>query len=310
MKKLHLGLDIGSISVNTIIMNDSLEVLEEHYTRMKGQPFQTVQRVLEEILRRIPAEQFETVSFTGIGGKPLSQLLGANFVNEIIAQAKAVQRLYPHVRSIIDIGGEDSKLILLEEEEGRLKIGDFSMNTLCAAGTGSFLDQQASRLGFTIEEFGELALRSKTPPRIAGRCSVFAKSDMIHLQQIATPDYDIVAGLCYAMARNFKSNVGKGKDFAKPIILQGGVAANLGMRKAFREVLEVSDEELIIPTHFASMGAIGAIFVTIENKESKHVDALNLALLCQYLKEHQEESTPHKPLSLSPRHLAEKGTSP
>ncbi len=310
MKKLHLGLDIGSISVNTIIMNDGLEVLEEHYTRMKGQPFQTVQRVLEEILQRIPAEQFETVSFTGIGGKPLSQLLGANFVNEIIAQAKAVQRLYPQVRSIIDIGGEDSKLILLEEEEGRLKIGDFSMNTLCAAGTGSFLDQQASRLGFTIEEFGELALKSKTPPRIAGRCSVFAKSDMIHLQQIATPDYDIVAGLCYAMARNFKSNVGKGKDFAKPIILQGGVAANLGMRKAFREVLEVSDGELIIPTHFASMGAIGAIFVTIENKESKHVNALNLAPLYQYLKEHQEESTPHKPLYLSPRHLAEKRTSP
>lgn len=310
MKKLHLGLDIGSISVNTIIMNDGLEVLEEHYTRMKGQPFQTVQRVLEEILRRIPAEQFETVSFTGIGGKPLSQLLGANFVNEIIAQAKAVQHLYPQVRSIIDIGGEDSKLILLEEEEGHLKIGDFSMNTLCAAGTGSFLDQQASRLGFTIEEFGELALKSKTPPRIAGRCSVFAKSDMIHLQQIATPDYDIVAGLCYAMARNFKSNVGKGKDFAKPIILQGGVAANLGMRKAFREVLEVSDGELIIPTHFASMGAIGAIFVTLENKESKHVKALNLAPLYQYLKEYQEESTPLKPLYLSPHHLAKKGMSP
>lgn len=310
MKKLHLGLDIGSISVNTIIMNDGLEVLEEHYTRMKGQPFQTVQRVLEEILRRIPAEQFETVSFTGIGGKPLSQLLGANFVNEIIAQAKAVQHLYPQVRSIIDIGGEDSKLILLEEEEGHLKIGDFSMNTLCAAGTGSFLDQQASRLGFTIEEFGELALKSKTPPRIAGRCSVFAKSDMIHLQQIATPDYDIVAGLCYAMARNFKSNVGKGKDFAKPIILQGGVAANLGMRKAFREVLEVSDGELIIPTHFASMGAIGAIFVTLENKESKHLKALNLAPLYQYLKEYQEESTPLKPLYLSPHHLAKKGMSP
>ena len=310
MKKLHLGLDIGSVSVNTIIMNDSLEVLEEHYTRMKGQPFQTVQRVLEEILRRIPADQFGTVSFTGIGGKPLSQILGANFVNEIIAQAKAVQRLYPRVRSIIDIGGEDSKLILLEEEEGRLKIGDFSMNTLCAAGTGSFLDQQASRLGFTIEEFGELALKSKTPPRIAGRCSVFAKSDMIHLQQIATPDYDIVAGLCYAMARNFKSNVGKGKDFAKPIILQGGVAANLGMRKAFREVLEVSDGELVIPTHFASMGAIGAIFVTIENKESKHVNALNLAPLYQYLEEHQEESTPLKPLYLSPHHLAEKRTTP
>ena len=95
------------------------EVLEEHYTRMKGQPLQTVQRILEEILQRIPAEQFHSVSFTGIGGKLLSELLGGNFVNEIIAQAKAVQHLYPQVRTIIDIGGEDSKLILLEEEDGR-----------------------------------------------------------------------------------------------------------------------------------------------------------------------------------------------
>jgi len=138
------------------------------------------------------------------------------------------------------------------------------MNTLCAAGTGSFLDQQASRLGFTIEEFGQLALKSMNPPRIAGRCSVFAKSDMIHLQQIATPDYDIVAGLCFALARNFKSNIGKGKNFTKPISFQGGVAANVGMRKAFMEVLDVSHEELIIPTYFASMGAIGAVLVAQE----------------------------------------------
>ena len=310
MKKLHLGLDVGSISVNTIILDERFEVLEEHYTRMKGQPFQTVHRVLEGILQRIPAGRFETVSFTGIGGKPISQLLAGNFVNEIIAQAKAAEHLYPQVRTIIDIGGEDSKLILLEEEDGRLKISDFSMNTLCAAGTGSFLDQQASRLGLTIEAFGELALKSKTPPRIAGRCSVFAKSDMIHLQQIATPDYDIVAGLCYAMARNFKSNVGKGKDFIRPILFQGGVAANLGMRRAFRDVLELSDGELVIPKYFASMGAIGAIRVTLEGKERKQVEALDLAPLRRYLEEQREEATPLKPLCLSPLHLNKKEREP
>ena len=201
-------------------------------------------------------------------------------------------------------GGEDSKLILLEEEDGHLKIGDFSMNTLCAAGTGSFLDQQASRLGFTIEEFGELALKSKTPPRIAGRCSVFAKSDMIHLQQIATPDYDIVAGLCYAMARNFKSNVGKGKGLRQAHLLQGGVAANLGMRKAFREVLEVSDGELIIPTHFASMGAIGAILVTHREQRESREERHWIWPLCQYLEEHQEETLPSSLSTSLPVHLA------
>src|SRR3972149_3110942 len=135
MKSLYLGMDVGSVSANTVIMDDQ-------------------RNVLEEILQRIPLEQFRSISFTGIGGKLLSELLGGNFINEIIAQAKAVQYFYPQVRTIIDIGGEDSKLILIEEEEDRFKISDFSMNTLCAAGTGSFLDQQASRLGLTIEEFG------------------------------------------------------------------------------------------------------------------------------------------------------------
>ncbi len=302
MKKLYLGIDVGSVSANTILMDDHQEVLEEYYTRIKGQPLQTVQKILEEILRRIPLEAFHSLSLTGVGGKLLSELLGGNFVNEIIAQARAVQHFYPRVKTIIDMGGEDSKLIFIEEESGHFKISDFSMNTLCAAGTGSFLDQQASRLGLTIEEFGELALKSKNPPRIAGRCSVFAKSDMIHLQQIATPDYDIVAGLCYALARNFKSNIGKGKTFTKPISFQGGVAANVGMRRAFSDVLDLSGEELIIPKHFASMGAIGAILVTQESPEAER-GWIGLSRLKQYLQDHEEEETPLRPLGLSSRHL-------
>ena len=302
-EKLYLGIDVGSVSANTVIMNDRQEVLEEHYTRLKGQPLQTVLKILEEILRRISSEKFRTLSFTGIGGKLLAELLGGNFINEIIAQAKAVQHFYPQVRTIIDMGGEDSKLILIEEEEGHHKISDFSMNTLCAAGTGSFLDQQASRLGLTIEEFGQLALKSTNPPRIAGRCSVFAKSDMIHLQQIATPDYDIVAGLCYALARNFKSNIGKGKIFAKPVSFQGGVAANVGMRRAFLDVLELSDGELIIPNYFASMGAIGAVLVTQESKEVRE-GWKGLSGLYQYVQEHQEAQTPLKPLCLASHHLS------
>jgi predicted CoA-substrate-specific enzyme activase len=306
MKSLYLGMDVGSVSANTIIMDDRRNVLEEHYTRIKGQPLQTVQKVLEEILQRISHEQFHSISFTGTGGKLLAELLGGNFINEIIAQARAVQYFYPQVRTIIDMGGEDSKLIFIEEEEDRFKISDFSMNTLCAAGTGSFLDQQASRLGLTIEEFGQLALKSTNPPRIAGRCSVFAKSDMIHLQQIATPDYDIVAGLCYALARNFKSNIGKGKKFVKPISFQGGVAANVGMRKAFLDVLELSDGELIVPNHFASMGAIGAVLVAQQDAEGRR-GWNGLSRLNQYLKDHREEKASLKPLSLSPHHLIRRG---
>ncbi|MCD6352052.1 MAG: CoA activase, partial [Armatimonadetes bacterium] len=119
--------------------------------------------------------------------------------------------------------------------------------------------QQAARLGVTIEEFGELALRSEHPPRVAGRCSVFAKSDMIHLQQQATPVHDIVAGLCYALVRNFKSTVGSAAPAEPPVAFHGGVAANAGIVKAMQEVFELADDEFLVPEHFASMGAIGAV---------------------------------------------------
>src|SRR4030042_967385 len=122
MKTLYLGIDVGSVSANTVIMDDHREVLEDHYTRIKGQPLQAVQKILEEILQRYSPEQFHSISFTGIGGKLLSELLGGHFVNEIIAQTRAVQHFHPEVRTIIDIGGEDSKLILLEKEEDRVRI--------------------------------------------------------------------------------------------------------------------------------------------------------------------------------------------
>jgi predicted CoA-substrate-specific enzyme activase len=308
MDRFYLGIDVGSVSVNTVILDGSRGVVEEHYTRTKGQPLRTVKSILEEIVGRIPQEKFQAISLTGTGGKLLAKLLGGQFVNEIIAQAKAISYLHSEVRTIIDVGGEDSKLILVDYEgaNGHFKITDFAMNTLCAAGTGSFLDQQAIRLGLTIEEFGELALRSENPPRIAGRCSVFAKSDMIHLQQIATPDYDIVAGLCFALARNFKSNIAKGRTIVKPVSFQGGVAANLGMRKAFLEVMELREGELIIPKYYASMGAIGAVLITMEDEAYDH-KFVGLERLEEYINYHKEETASLEKLSLSENHLKARG---
>ena len=285
--RLVLGLDLGSVSLNSIVLSEDGEILEERYTRTKGLPMETAVSVLEDILTRYPADGFKVLGLTGSGGQRLAELLGGEFVNEIISQTKAMEKLHPDVRSIIEIGGEDSKLILVDFDKGlgATIIKDFAMNTICAAGTGSFLDQQASRLELTIEEFGELALKSKHPPRIAGRCSVFAKTDMIHLQQEATPDYDIVAGLCFAMARNFKSNIAKGKQFKKPISFQGGVAFNKGMVRAFREVLDLEDGELIIPEHRASMGAIGAA-LTVAAQGSRLEEAISVGGLKAYIDEH------------------------
>ena len=243
-----LGLDIGSVSLNTVVLDANQNVVEEFYDYVYGKPFNILLERLTSLLKNHPAENLKGLAITGTGGKLASKLIGGLFVNEIIAQATSAGRLFPEAQTVIEIGGEDSKLILLEKDlsNGHSRLVDFEMNSICAAGTGSFLDQQARRIGVPIvKEFGEMALRSVDPPRIAGRCSVFAKSDMIHHQQIATPLHDIVAGLCFALARNFRSNVAKSKEIKKPVIFSGGVAANIGMVRAFREVLNLNEHELL-----------------------------------------------------------------
>ncbi len=266
-----LGVDIGSISINTVLIDTRGQVMEEYYDYCHGRPFHVLLSRLQDIFRSYSEKDMISVSFTGMGGKIAAELLGGQHINEVVAQSAAVGRLYPEVRTVIEMGGEDSKLIFMVDgvvgENAHLS--DFSMNSLCAAGTGSFLDQQAKRIGISIEkEFGEMAMKSVNPPRIAGRCSVFAKSDMIHLQQIATPIEDIIAGLCYAVARNLRTTLGRGKHIVPPVSFHGGVAANAGMVRAFKDTLKLSDSDFIIPKHHASMGAIGAVYASTANQES------------------------------------------
>jgi predicted CoA-substrate-specific enzyme activase len=266
---LFLGFDIGSVSLNTVIIDENNNILEEYYDYIHGRPFNILKDRLTSVIEKYSERSIQGIALTGTGGKLATELIGGVFVNEIIAQATSAGIMYPEARTVIEIGGEDSKLIILEKNpaNGHSRLVDFEMNSICAAGTGSFLDQQARRIGVPIEnEFGTMALRSVDPPRIAGRCSVFAKSDMIHHQQIATPLHDIVAGLCFALARNFRSNVARSKEIKKPVVFSGGVAANAGMIRAFRDTLNLQDGELIIPEHHSSMGAIGAVFYARSNK--------------------------------------------
>ncbi|MGD0232170.1 MAG: acyl-CoA dehydratase activase, partial [Syntrophorhabdales bacterium] len=298
----RVGVDIGSVSVNVVVLDESGGVAEDRYVRHKGKPIHTASALLEEVHKKY-GKGIDFVATTGTAAKTFAPLVGASFTNEIIALTKAFHNLFPDVGSVIDIGGEDSKFIIFEKDERRhrLRIKDFSMNTLCAAGTGSFLDQQASRLGFTIEEFAEIALRSKNTPRIAGRCTVFAKSDMIHLQQIATPDYELVAGLCFALARNFKSNIAKGKEVRRPVAFIGGVAANAGMRKAIREVFSLEDAELIVPEHYASMGALGAIYAVLDDPRIRE-EFVGVARVKEHMAR-EEAAEAHEPLTISEGNL-------
>jgi predicted CoA-substrate-specific enzyme activase len=258
--RIHLGIDLGSTTVKLVVLDDDRRLLDEHYVRSSGRPRRTLLDAAEAVLGRVGPGGIGAVGITGSGGAPVAALIGATHVNELIAQSRAVAEYHPEARTIIEIGGQDSKLLSLEPDgDGGVRLVDFSMNALCAAGTGSFLDQQADRLGISIEdEFARLALRSRSPARIAGRCTVFAKSDMIHLQQQGTPLPDILAGLCRALARNFKAVIGKGKPFTPPILFQGGVAYNTAVVRAFEEVLGVPAGGITVPRHHCIMAAIGA----------------------------------------------------
>ena len=280
---MFLGIDIGSVSVKAVLLGKKIEF--KSYQRHQGKPLPT----LIALLKNLPLETVKAVVFTGSGGKIPAGLYQLPHISEMKALNLASRLLYPEVQTLVEIGGQDSKLLILKHGV----LADFAMNSLCAAGTGSFLDQQASRLGIAIEDFGELALRSKNPPRIAGRCSVFAKSDMIHLQQKATPVEDILAGLCLAMARNFKSTVGKGKGFGRPIAFVGGVAFNQGMIHAFENVLELKPGELVIPEGFNIACAAGA---AVHAGEIKTTGTLDIKVLEDHLKREIELEDGLEPL--------------
>ncbi len=282
---LYLGIDVGSISVNLVVTDAPGNVVEERYIRHHGQPMAVAAKAIQAAMDKYDCERIAGLATTGNGGRVVARVLGANFVNEVVAQAAATRRIFPEVRTVIEIGGEDSKLIFIQdsdEEEGSGEVADFAMNAACAAGTGSFLDQQASRLGLEIEELAQLALKSAHPARMAGRCSVFAKTDMIHLQQKATPMEDIVAGLCFALARNFKSTVGSGADIIPPISFHGGLAANPGMVRAMKEVFQADGDQFIIPEHFAAMGAIGAVLKSRQMGMMHSFDPTKLAELSRH----------------------------
>ena len=190
-------------------------------------------------------------------------MLDANIIkNEITAHAIGTLAKYPEVRTILEIGGQDSKLIIIDNGV----VVDYSMNTLCAAGTGSFLTSQAKRLGIPIEDFGHLALQSKKPVKIAARCTVFAESDLIHKAQVGYLKEDIVAGLCKSIVLNYLNNVGKGKKIKSPIIFQGGVSKNKGVVKYFKEVLK---EPILVDDNGHLMGAIGVAILAKGEKTTK-----------------------------------------
>ena len=264
MKQVYLGVDVGSVTTKVVVLNEENELLFSTYLRTKGNPIMTIQQGLCELIKDFPGDvEVCGVGTTGSARYPAGVIIGADVVkNEITSQAVGALHYIPNAQTILEIGGQDSKIIIIRDGI----VVDFDMNTVCAAGTGSFLDHQALRLNMDIEEFSRRSMLSKSPVRIAGRCTVFAESDMIHKQQMGHPVDDILHGLCQAMVRNYINNVGLGKEILPPVVFQGGVAFNQGILRAFKDELDV---DIIVPPHHEVTGAIGVALLVHEEMEAR-----------------------------------------
>lgn len=261
----YMGIDIGSISTKGVIIDDDNNIIASSYIWTKGNPIEAVKKLVVNLENQVRNSNIEIVGVgtTGSARKLIGAMLNASVVkNEITAHAIGTLSLHPDVRTIFEIGGQDSKIILLEDGI----VVDYAMNTLCAAGTGSFLSSQAERLGVDVKEFGNIALSSKNPTKIAARCTVFAESDLVHKMQIGYSKEDIIAGLCKSVVSNYLNNVGKGKKIKVPVIFQGGVSKNIGVKKAFED--EISNE-VIVDENGHLMGALGVAILSKKKRITK-----------------------------------------
>lgn len=263
-KEAFLGVDVGSISTKGVIIDEENRILASEYIWTEGDPIGAVKRLTASLEKQFDKDNYQIVGTgtTGSARQLVGAMLGATIVkNEITAHAVGTTTFHPDVRTILEIGGQDSKIILVENGVAV----DYAMNTLCAAGTGAFLSSQAKRLGIEVEDIGGYALRSQHPTPIAARCTVFAESDLVHKIQMGHSKEDIIAGVCNAVVANYLNNVGKGKRIAAPVVFQGGVSKNEGVVAAFERALGC---EVIVDPNGHLMGAIG-IAILARNAEAR-----------------------------------------
>ena len=287
---MFLGIDIGSISVKFVLfvppgggtvseearaafhtpepiaLPGGGQVYLLSYDRLLGDPNRKVPERLKSWMHALRASGVTGVAVTGKAGKHLAEKLSAHYENDFRCLVKAVTAAYPDVRTIFEMGGENSKVIRLDPGAPgeAVRIKDYDTNGDCAAGTGSFIDQQANRMRFAVEEIGEMVVRAATSARIAGRCSVFAKSDMIHAQQKGFSPEEILKGLCEAVARNFKSSINKGKEPVTKVALAGGLFANQGVVRAVCDAFGFASGDVVLSPGFAHLSAIGAAMAAAE----------------------------------------------
>ena len=226
-----LGIDIGSTSTDLVLVGADGELVDFQYLRTAGDPEGAVRKGLASIRQRFGDIRFTAVGVTGSGRERVGKRIGADVVrDEITAQAKGAAHWVPEVDTVFEIGGQDSKYISIQNGE----VVDFQMNKICAAGTGSFVEEQAARMGIPLAEFGPLALSSEHPASLGERCTVFIETAIASASAEGISRADIAAGLCHSIVQNYLHKVVGSKPVGQHIVLQGGVDYTPGIVAAFQ----------------------------------------------------------------------------
>lgn len=264
-KDSWLGIDCGSVSLKFALVDENGEVLATLYMRQRG-VIKSLKEGLGQFESLIPRDvEIKGVGVTGAARKLLSVLVNADLIRtEILAHAVGCMQYIPQIKTIFEIGGEDSKILTLKDGI----ITDFAMNNICSGGTGAYLDELSQRLDVPIEEFGKIALKSGNQVNIAGRCSVFSRTDAIHKLNSGYLLEDVLMGVCRGLVRNYLAMLSRGKKLNPPFSFQGGAAKNPALKKAFEEQI---GHEVVVPPQPENLGAIGIAFLTkdyLGDKES------------------------------------------
>ena len=280
-KRLQIGIDIGSTTTKIVAVDQEKdEIVYSDYRRHSAQQVQSVTDCLKRLKERFPAAGLR-LALTGSGAKKLADRLGLPYVQEVVANSIAIRKLYKEVRTAIELGGQDAKVLFFRRDEktGRLDVADMRMNGSCAGGTGAFLDEVAAILRTPVEELNRVAEQGETVYDISGRCGVYAKTDIQPLLNQGVSRANLALSSFHAVAKQTIGGLAQGLDIRGPVLFEGGpMTFNPRLIRVFAERLELPEEEILVPEHPEIMVAYGAALsleeLFGENRTEADIDAL------------------------------------